>query len=83
MIKMWVLVLFLAQSRNTADMDTYFIGSLISWVMKTGATDHMICDSSLFSYFRIVHKSFVPLPNSQKIQVKGIGTVHLNFVLVF
>lgn len=67
---------------NIAGMDTYSTRSLISRIVDIGATDHIICDSSLFSDFRAVHKSFVSLPNSQKVQVRHIVNVHLNYVLI-
>lgn len=63
-------------------MNTHTTGSLISWVVDTSATDHIVCDCSLFSDFRIVNKSFVSLPNGQQVPVNGVRNVQINPLLI-
>ncbi|KAF2286171.1 hypothetical protein GH714_011330 [Hevea brasiliensis] len=43
------------------------------WIVDSGATDHIICNSSLFHTFVSVSDSFVSLPNGVKVQVTVVG----------
>lgn len=54
-----------------------------SWLVDTGATHHVCCDSSLFTDYVPLHNTFVTLPNNQKVEIAKTGTVQLSpsFVL--
>lgn len=49
-----------------------------SWLIDTGATDHMICSTSFFSSITSTVSFVVKLPNGQTAPVSHIGTVHIN-----
>lgn len=49
-----------------------------TWVLDSGATDHVACSLSLFSSYYIVRDSFVPLPNKLRIPVTHKCTIHLS-----
>ncbi|XP_050217801.1 uncharacterized protein LOC126668656 [Mercurialis annua] len=47
----------------------------LSWIIDSGATDHIVCSLNQFTSYTIVHDTFVTLPNSQRIAVTHVGTV--------
>ncbi|CAN1250015.1 hypothetical protein LINPERPRIM_LOCUS7305 [Linum perenne] len=49
--------------------------SAFSWVLDTGATDHIACDHSLFSCLTRIDNIFVQLPTGDRVQAIGRGTV--------
>ena len=53
------------------------------WIIDTGATDHMICSTSLFTHITSVVSKTVRLPNGQHASVTHIGTIKISesFVL--
>lgn len=53
-------------------------GPVGSWIIDTGAIDHIVCDSSLFIDSKPISKAFVSLPNNQRVQVYAIKIVKLN-----
>lgn len=59
-----------------------FIEISIDCNIDVGATDHISCNSTLFTDLKCVVKSFVFWPNGQKGQVLGVETVHLSHSLV-
>ncbi|KAF5456986.1 hypothetical protein F2P56_021127 [Juglans regia] len=54
-----------------------FAGNLVSWIIDTGATDHMV--NSIAYFFSITSKvaSIVKLPNGHSVPVTHIGSVHV------
>jgi len=53
-----------------------------SWVLDTGATDHMICSFSLFTTVIASVSKLVKLPNGNFVPVTHIGTVRLSSTLI-
>ena len=53
-----------------------------SWIIDTGATNHMFCCPSLFSSVTTIVSSFIKLPNGAAVPVTHIGVVHLSETLV-
>ena len=53
-----------------------------TWVLDTGATDHIIHSTSLFTNLTSSISSFVHLPNDEKVLVTHIGTVQLTPTLI-
>ena len=53
-----------------------------TWVLDTGATDHIIHSTSLFTKITSSLSSFVHLPNGEKVLVTHIGTVQLTPTLI-
>ncbi|XP_055961065.1 uncharacterized protein LOC130015294 [Mercurialis annua] len=49
-----------------------------TWIVDSGATDHIICSLKSFLNYKKVFNVFVHLPNGQKIPVEHIGTVQLS-----
>ena len=47
------------------------------WIIDTGATDHMICSTSLFTHITSVVSKTVRLPNGQHASVTHIGTIKI------
>ncbi|KAL4271633.1 hypothetical protein GQ457_13G009720 [Hibiscus cannabinus] len=54
----------------------------VSWIIDSGATDHIVHSVSFFSSYSVVHDKFVKLPNNELVQVCHIGTVKINDFLV-
>ncbi|KAL4283344.1 hypothetical protein GQ457_16G019720 [Hibiscus cannabinus] len=54
----------------------------VSWIIDSGATDHIVHSVSFFSNYSVVHDKFVKLPNNELVQVCHIGTVQINDFLV-
>ncbi|XP_040996208.1 uncharacterized protein LOC121242410 [Juglans microcarpa x Juglans regia] len=52
------------------------------WIIDTGATDHMICSSALFSHNITPISHTVKLPNGSTTQATHIGDVRLNACLI-
>lgn len=52
------------------------------WILDTGATDHITCDSSLFVKSTVVENFFVALPNGHRAKVTTVGEVQLSPQLV-
>jgi len=52
------------------------------WIIDTGATDHMICCTSLFTYITTTISCQVKLPNGQDVPVTHIGVIRLSKHLV-
>ena len=53
-----------------------------TWVLDTGATDHIIHSTSLFTKITSSISSFVHLPNGEKVLVTHIGTVQVTSTLI-
>ena len=53
-----------------------------TWIIDTGATDHMICSQSLFSSITAVVSKSVRLPNGQFASVTHVGTIKITEFLV-
>ena len=53
-----------------------------TWVLDTGATDHIIHSTSLFTNVTSSLSSFMHLPNGEKVLVIHIGTVQLTPTLI-
>jgi hypothetical protein len=49
-----------------------------TWILDTGATDHMISCSSLFTTITAIISTHVNLPNGAKASVAHIGTIKLS-----
>ena len=49
-----------------------------TWILDTGATDHMISCSSLFTTITVIVSTHVNLPNGAKASVTHIGTIKLS-----
>ncbi|XP_050233497.1 uncharacterized protein LOC126681983 [Mercurialis annua] len=49
-----------------------------TWILDTGATDHIICNLKFFTTFQEVKNVHVKLPTGQLISVSHIGSVQLN-----
>ncbi|XP_050229563.1 uncharacterized protein LOC126678711 [Mercurialis annua] len=49
-----------------------------TWILDTGATDHIICNLKFFKTFKEVSNVHVKLPTGQLIPVSHIGSVQLN-----
>jgi len=55
----------------------------LSWIMDSGATDHITPHLHLFqSYTPVLHDCFITMPNGRQVQVKHIGTTLLNADIV-
>ncbi|XP_055959798.1 uncharacterized protein LOC130014862 [Mercurialis annua] len=52
------------------------------WILDTGATDHIVCDSILLKTFHAVKNVHVKLPNGQLVPVANVGTIHLSDKLI-
>ncbi|XP_038695406.1 uncharacterized protein LOC119992682 [Tripterygium wilfordii] len=48
-----------------------------SWIIDTGASDHVICIHDYFHTYRKLHNSYVTLPNGRKREIDFIGDVRL------
>ena len=65
----------LAESSKT---NACFLSSSSAWVIDSGATDHMTCNSSLFTtFYSHPSTSTVTLANGSTSCVLGSGTIHL------
>ena len=53
-----------------------------TWVLDTGATDHIIHSLSLFTKITSSISSFVHLPNDEKVLATHIGTVQVTASLI-
>ena len=53
-----------------------------TWVLDTGATDHIIHSISLFTKITSSISSFVHLPNGEKVLATRIGTVQVTTSLI-
>ncbi|XP_050207748.1 uncharacterized protein LOC126657149 [Mercurialis annua] len=53
-----------------------------SWILDTGAIDHIICEIEFFKDYKRVQNVHVKLPTGQLIAVTHIGSVQLNSDLV-
>ena len=53
-----------------------------TWVLDTGATDHIICSVSLLTFVTALTQCVVELPNGESAQVTHIGTVKLSATLI-
>ena len=53
-----------------------------TWVMDTGASDHIVCSISLFQSYIIVSHCVVELPNGELAHVTHIGTIKLSNSLI-
>ncbi|XP_075670228.1 uncharacterized protein LOC142639996 [Castanea sativa] len=53
-----------------------------TWVMDTGASDHIICSISFFQTYTTVANCVVELPNDESTHVTHIGTVKLSNFLI-
>ena len=53
------------------------------WILDSGASDHIVCDSSFLTSFQPVHNRIVKLPDGTSAHVSHIGTVSFSaqFVL--
>jgi len=58
------------------------ISNSCSWIINTGATDHMICSFSLFTTVIASVSKLVKLPNGNFVPVTHIGTVRLSSTLI-
>ena len=62
--------------------NTCFISSFSTWVINSGATDRMTCNSSLFIMFQShPSTSFVALADGLTSFVLGLGTIHLTSLI--
>ena len=53
-----------------------------TWVMDTGASDHIICSISFFQTYTTIDNCVVELPNGESVHVTHVGTVKLfNFLI--
>ena len=53
-----------------------------TWVLDTGATNHIICSVSLLTSVTTLTQCVVELPNGESAQVTHIGTVKLSTTLI-
>uniref|UniRef100_A0A2N9GKR9 Integrase catalytic domain-containing protein n=1 Tax=Fagus sylvatica TaxID=28930 RepID=A0A2N9GKR9_FAGSY len=53
-----------------------------SWILDTGATDHMVCSISCLSTVTSTIQAIVELPNGNMVPVTHIGTVKLSSSLI-
>ncbi|KAL4317782.1 hypothetical protein GQ457_18G001960 [Hibiscus cannabinus] len=53
-----------------------------SWILDSGATDHIVSDVRFFEDLTPVDKKFVKLPDNTLVKVVSIGTVRLSSTLV-
>ena len=53
-----------------------------TWVMDTGASDHIICSISFFQTYTTVANCVVELPNGELAHITHIGTVKLSNFLI-
>lgn len=51
----------------------------VPWIIDTDATDHMLCDTTLFAKITSKVHYFVRLPNGETVSVTHIGIVKLNY----
>lgn len=51
-----------------------------SWILDSGASDHIACDIALLSIYKPVHNRFVKLPNGSTLRVSHVGTVRFSKV---
>jgi len=49
-----------------------------SWILDTGATDHVTCDMSLFLTYYEIEPVKVRLPNNTQVIAKCVGTIVLS-----
>ena len=49
-----------------------------TWVIDTGATDHIVCSVNLLSSITAIAQSIVELPNGETASVTHIGTINLS-----
>ncbi|XP_031124293.1 uncharacterized protein LOC116027003 [Ipomoea triloba] len=49
-----------------------------TWILNSGATDHIICSLDYFDNYRVVHGAKVNLPTGSTFEVKHIGNVRFN-----
>jgi len=49
-----------------------------SWIIDTGATDHMVNSISYFTTISVVESRYVKLPNGQLALITHIGTVRIS-----
>nr|KYP37322.1 Retrovirus-related Pol polyprotein from transposon TNT 1-94 [Cajanus cajan] len=48
------------------------------WVIDSGATSHICCHRNMYHSYTSLSDSYVMLPNSTKVKIVGIGSIHLN-----
>ncbi|KAF2300329.1 hypothetical protein GH714_012046 [Hevea brasiliensis] len=53
----------------------------VNVAVNTGPTNHIVCNSSLFSSYKSLSNAFVSLPNGVKVPVTAIGQVSFNSCL--
>ena len=49
-----------------------------TWVIDTGASDHIVCSMKLLTSYTEISHSMVELPNGESAVVIHIGTIHLS-----
>ena len=49
-----------------------------TWVIDTGASDHIVCSMKLLTSYTEISHSMVELPNGEAAVVTHIGTIHLS-----
>ena len=49
-----------------------------TWVIDTGATDHIVCSMHLLTSFTAISHSVVELPNGEAALVTHVGTIKLS-----
>ena len=80
------------QSDNSTDSKAAHVAGKLcllsashSWIMDSGATDHMCYDLNLFSVYTVLQDSgnTITIPNGKQVLITHIGTIHLknNIVL--
>lgn len=52
--------------------------SVETWVINTGATDHIVCSMNLLTSFNEISHIVVSLPNGETIVVTHVGTIKLS-----
>lgn len=60
----------------------YVSKALNTWILDSGATDHICCRLSLFDSFQPVHSLHVTPPKSQLVEVSHIGAVTVSPLLI-
>lgn len=58
------------------------ITAIQTWVIDTGATNHICHDKHSFSSFHYLQNTTVSLPNRIRVSIVGIGSVHLGRHLI-
>lgn len=68
------------KSANVAGKFCFISSFGSSWIVDSGATDHMCHDLSLFSHYTEVqgNSNFITIPNGSKVKVSHSGTVTLS-----